>query len=364
MFKAIKWYFKTAFKIIRFLFRLFFGSEKAKQIKFNGNVVTDTNFVILNKAFAKDATTAYYKSRSFEYADVPTFEALDEHYAKDINKAYYCSEYREGQNYYLTKRQVILELKNADPTSFTSLENGYARDKANAWFEGVNFNVKDTTSLLSINRQFARDKFQAYLNLTPVSGSHGPTFEVIDGNFAKDENNVYYYGYTGDGASRICVLPYKPGRFRILDDRYSCDDIQVFFLGFKLAGSDPATFKILEEDYAKDQLAVFFREQKIEIADPGTFEVFPENGLYGHDHQYAKDKARIYMDTTPMPEADIDSFKILGENYACDSKNVYYKTRIVKGADPRSFRVYGHDVGNADSEDSRRKFHKGIKVLS
>jgi hypothetical protein len=54
----------------------------------------------------------------------------------------------------------------------------------------------------------------------------------------------------------------------------------------------------------------------------------------------------------------------LGENYASDSKHVFYKTTIVKGASPDSFKVYPHDVGDTDAEDATNKYHEEIKVKS
>lgn len=155
VFKFIKWLLKTLFWIIGGLIKAILGlDQEAHEIKFNGEVITDKNFVILNKSFAKDSTTAYYKDYSFSYADVPTFEALDEHYAKDKDRAYYCDEYREGQNYYLTKKQRILTVQNPDIPTFISLGNGYAKDKTNAYYQGVAFKVKQVSSLVCINSYF------------------------------------------------------------------------------------------------------------------------------------------------------------------------------------------------------------------
>lgn len=361
LFKFAKWIFKTIFLIIgAILFKC--NSDEKEKIRFNGKVITDENFIVLNDQFAKDSANAYYKSRSFSYADVPTFIALDDHYAKDKNKAYYCDEYREGQNYYLTKKQTILEVKNADPASFVSLKNGYAKDNKNAWFQGLPFEVKNVSTLISINYQFAKDDVLAYLNQQPVNRSDGKSFEIIDGNFAKDTSNIYYYGYIVNGESNICILPCDRQSFQILDSRYSRDNIHVFFLGFRLKNAHPETFQILDEDYSKDKGNVYFQERKIAGGDAETFEVFKENGLYGHDVNYAKDKHFVYMDDKKMKGLDITSFRVLGENYACDNQHVFYKTGIVKDADPATYNVYPHDMGDADSEDKSNKYHEGTRV--
>jgi len=365
-FTIIKWLFKTAFLIVGSfpVFRCGSSEEENTPVKFQGKVITDKDFIVLNDQFAKDSTTAYYKSRSFQYADIPTFEAVDDHYAKDKNKVYYCDEYREGQNYYLTKKQTILEIKSADPATFTSLGNGYAKDYKHAWLAGNSFDVKNVKSLTGINGYFVKDNISAYLNLKPIAGSHGKSFELIDQHFAKDNASIYYYGYTGEGQHNICILPCDRNTFEILDYRYSKDNQKVFFLGFTLKGADVASFELLEEDYSRDKNAVYFQSRKITNADPASFVVYEENGMFGHDFNYARDKSFVYMDDVQVTAADVKTFKVLGENYGSDYKHVFYKNKIVKGADPQSFNVYPHDFGDADAEDSTSKFHEGVKVTN
>lgn len=361
IFKFSKWVFKTIYLIIgSLLFKC--NTDEKEKVTFNGKVTTDKNFIVLNNQFAKDSANAYYKSRSFSFADVPTFEALDDHYAKDKNKAYYCDEYREGQNYYMTKSQTIVEVKNVDPASFVSLNYGYAKDTKSAWFQGLSFEVKEVSSLVSINYYFAKDDVLAYLNLRPINGSDGKTFTITDQNFAKDSLHIYYYGYTGEGQSNICIIPCERQTFQILDYRYSRDNNHVFFLGFRLKDAQPQTFQILDEEYSKDKNNVYFQERKIDRADPETFVVFMENGMYGHDVNYSKDKHYVFMDDKKIENADVSSFMVLGENYARDKQHVFYKSKIVKNADPASYKVYPHDMRDADSEDRSYKYHEGTKL--
>ena len=366
MLKLFKWFIKTVLLLtgILPLTRCSSGyKQKNGKITFNGKEITDKNFIILNDVFAKDSTTVWYKGYPFMYADIGTFEAVDDHYAKDKDKVYYCDEYREGQNYYLTKRQTILELKRALPASFISLNHGYAKDSLHAYFKGALFNVKDVKSLTSIDNHFAKDDVQAYLNLQPIAGSDGKTFEITDRNFAKDTAHIYYYGYTGEGRHNIAILPGDKGSFQVLDHQYSKDKTNVFFLGFTIKGADAPSWKILTEGYSKDKNAVYFKAKRIEGADATSFEVYKENGMYGHDVNYAKDNTSVYMDDKKLSAADATTFKVLGANYGSDSKKVFYKTMIVKDASPVSFKVYPHDFGNADAEDATSKFHEGKKVV-
>jgi hypothetical protein len=145
-FKVMKWIIKTILMILGVIpfSRCSSGyKEKDGKVTFNGKEIDSKGFVVLNRSFAKNDSTVYYKERAFEYANVATFIALDEHYAKDKDKAYYCDEYREGQNYYLTKKQTILTIENAIPASFESLQGDYARDGRQAYYKGIAFKVKD-----------------------------------------------------------------------------------------------------------------------------------------------------------------------------------------------------------------------------
>ncbi|MEJ7588759.1 MAG: DKNYY domain-containing protein [Ferruginibacter sp.] len=251
-------------------------SEKNGKILFNGREIKDKNFVVLSEEFAKDATTAYYKSHPFKYADVASFTAVDEHYAKDNNKVYYCDEYREGQQYYLTKRQTILEVNGALPGSFVCLKNGFSKDGVHAYFEGNPINVTDVATFVSIDPYFAKDDVHAYLHGKRIAGSNGKTFELTNRNYAKDTTHIYYYGFTSDGQHTIAILPCDKQSFEIIDDRYSKDKSKVFFLGFTLNDADGPSFSILSSGYAKDKLAVFFQSRKIAGAEPETFEVYKE----------------------------------------------------------------------------------------
>jgi hypothetical protein len=283
MLKFIKWLIKTMLLLTGILPFVKCSSgyrEKDGKIFFNGKEITNKSFIVLNDVFGKDSTTAYYKNYPFSYADVATFQAVDDHYAKDKNKVYYCDEYREGQNYYLTKRQTIDEVKNAQPASFTGIGYGYAKDSLHAYFEGIAFKVKDISTLKSINPYFAKDDVQAYLNQKPIAGSDGKTFEITDNNYAKDTAHIYYYGYTGEKNYDIGVVPCNRQSFVILDYPYAKDNAAIFFAGKKINGVDEATFKMLGHAYSKDKQAVYIETKKIAGADAASFEVFKENDSF------------------------------------------------------------------------------------
>jgi hypothetical protein len=330
---------------------------------FNGEVITDKSFIVLSKEFGKDSTTAYYKSCPFRYADVATFEAVDEHYAKDKNKVYYCDEYREGQNYYLTKRQTILELNNVVPENFSSLGYGYGTDTKQAWFEGKAFAVNDIASLQSINHHFVKDEVQVYFDRLPLVGSDGKTFQVINGEYAKDTAHIYFYGFSGVKHPDVRRLLCDKETFEILSYPYSRDAAAVFYQGRQIKNAHAPSFKILEYGYASDKNAVYYETTKMEGASPVDFAPLEENDSVVNEFRYAKDGQSVFLEKKKIKGADVKTFKILGLGYSGDRHHIFYKTDIITGAIPESFKTYEHGYGDADAEDSQHHYLEGKVVI-
>lgn len=238
------------------------GYQKdGNKVLFNGKEVSK-NLQVLNKVFAKDDTTAYFKTYSIDGADITTFIALDEHYAKDKNTVYYCDEYRESQNYYLTKRSTITQITQAQPASFAILTDGYAKDNLRAYFEGIGFAVKDIETLAVINARFVKDQWQVYFEQKPIKGSDVQSFRILNRNYAQDTANAYYYGYPSEVNSGIHAIPCNSASFTLLDYPYSKDDASVFYVYGKMTGADAKTFSVLKNGFSKDQKSVFFESKK------------------------------------------------------------------------------------------------------
>lgn len=365
MFRLIKWVIKTILVLTGILpfSRCSSGyKDHDGKVAFDGREITDKNFIILSDEFAKDSTTVYYKESSITDADVATFQAIDANYSKDKNHVYFCDYYREGQNYYLTKKNVIKKVAEALPTSFVGLEWGYAKDSKQAFFQGMPFKVKDVESLKSLTTYLVKDDVQAYYSCKPVVGSDGKSFELINNAYAKDKNHIYLYGNVNEIISTPIILPCDIATFEALEYPYSKDKASVFYADKKLIGMDAATFELLGSSYSKSKEVVYFTNLKIVGADVASFNIFKENEEFIQDIEYAKDKNSIFCADKKLSQANVSTFKVLGQNYGSDNQHVFYKTKIVKGAEPNSFKVYPHDVGNADSDDVKNKYHQGIKV--
>jgi hypothetical protein len=88
-----------------------------------------------------------------------------------------CGEtFRESQDYFTTKKSRVIVVKGADPTTFRYMKSEYARDKAQVYFEGVLFPVKDVDTFELLDYVFARDRVSGYYHQRPVPGSDGASF--------------------------------------------------------------------------------------------------------------------------------------------------------------------------------------------
>ncbi len=370
LFKSVGFFFTVIFKVFKFilmltgimsLIRCSSGYKKeGDKVFFDGKEV-GKDFKVLNDVFAKDDSAAYFKHSSIAGADIATFTALDMNYAKDKNAVYYCDEFREGVNYYLTKRSTITHVEFAEPASFMSMGNGYtgyAKDNRRGYFQGVGFPVQDVASLEIIEAGFLKDKQKVYYNQTAIKGSDPKSFRVLNLNYAQDAAQVYFFSHE----EGVEVMPCNSQTFVLLDYPYSKDATAVFYVNAVMHDVDAKTFSILGNNFSKDKQQVFFEDKKIIGADASTFMVSPEYAATTQELYFAKDNAHFFWKDTKVNGADAASFKAIDFAYATDGSHIFFKTVLIKDADPNSFKVYPHGVGDADAEDKNNKFAEGKKV--
>lgn len=338
--------------------------EKGGKVTFNGEEIADKSFVVLNDVFGKTDTNAYYKRSIIPDADIATFTGLDKHYAKDKFVVYYCDEEREGQNYYLTKHNVINRVKGAEPATFSVMDEGYegyAKDGKQAYFKGKGFEVKDVATLSVISARFVKDKYQVYFDQSLVKGADAGSFRVLNDCYARDTDRIYYFGHPGDLYKGIHEIPCQAASFTILDYPYSKDANAVFYLYTRIKNADAASFSIIGNNFSRDKDHVYSGANVLAGADAATFMIPPHDGT-ADDMNYSKDKYHVYWKDKGFPVADVAAFAPLKLDYATDGRDVYHKSRIVKGADPATFKVYDHGYGEADAEDTKGKYLKGVKL--
>lgn len=113
-------------------------------------------------------------------------------------------------------------------------------------------------------------------------------------------------------------------------DTYKIKDNIVYYKD-SIMMADPKTFEYLSCHYGKDKNVAFRGKVPIEDSHPETFEII--------DWQWQKDKYKYYNKGVPMINVDYDSFEILIANYSKDKFHVFYYDKIIKNADPSTFKV-------------------------
>jgi len=125
---------------------------------------------------------------------------------------------------------------------------------------------------------------------------------------------------------------------------WTTDDRHVYSLGRRIR-ADRASFRMLNDVFARDRSTVFAALGPLREADAESFEIVStwhddEIRMY---HSYAKDRANVFFHSGMgkprlMKGADPSSFRWLGMDYGADAKRVYLSGYLVEGADPATFR--------------------------
>ena len=167
------------------------------------------------------------------------------------------------------------------------------------------------------------------------------TYKCLNKTYALDVNHAYYWDEILEGAN--------PSTFKVLGHHYATDMHHVWYNSIMIEGADPATFAVQDDDIsdlahealshlAHDAHDYYRRGQPLNVANMGSFRLIDDN--------WALDSLQVYYisiyeseEKKAVPVGDYRTFKALNTFYAVDSKYVYYKNNIVEGADPASFAV-------------------------
>lgn len=192
--------------------------------------------------------------------DAASFVALSEEYTKDKNKVYY--------KWISPGRFWVVELSDADPTTFGVLDFNLAKDSKRVW------------------------KFDRVIDAADPA-----TVTVVHPRWVwKDRNRVYYQG--------VVIADADPATFRHLGQGFYRDAKRVYWCTDPLPGADPESFKTFGDDvpYAHDRHRVWSGKTVLEGVDAKTFD-------HLHAHVY-KDAKRVYVGTEALEVlgADAGSF--------------------------------------------------------
>jgi hypothetical protein len=212
-------------------------------------------FVACNQGYKVDGHRVFYDHWNegtgshheliFE-ADSRSFETLDHpNYAKDKNFAYY-------------KGKII---RGADTRSFRSILDYYAVDDYGAFYKDKKIKGADGKTFQVIEKgPYARDKFDYYYNSCKMNVSDLPTFQILDESWSKDKQFCFIQAMS----DTVFRYPLRESySFELLDGGYAKDKYQVYFFGVIVKEADPSTFKVSGVGKAKDKNHCFIREEII-----------------------------------------------------------------------------------------------------
>ncbi len=202
-----------------------------------------------------------------------------------------------------------------------------------------------------------------------VTGVDVSTFRIIPDNsgeagnsslFAVDKANVYYGGY------RIAGSDGKT--FTLLDGAFAKDKNQCYYRNEIIPGADPATFRIMSGDFSADKHNIYKNTALLD-SDNSIFETFDSSAIihtantvcmfgsvvpvpagakftFIKYNYYAIDE-QVYFHDTPLEDAVPDNFTPINDFTAVTPSHVFYREKIIDQADPVSYRVldapYGKD---------------------
>jgi uncharacterized protein (UPF0333 family) len=146
----------------------------------------------------------------------------------------------------------------------------------------------------------------------------------------------------------------------VLNQYYKKDADQVYFNNVPIKGADSKKFVILNGKYANDGRDFNYLGGAIvsELDDP-TWDVSSYEILSSKSASYARDKNHYYFNGVSITNAaSSSSFYVMNDNYAKDTRQVYYRFGIVNGADPLSF-VLASSQAVYDAQDKNHKYLNG-----
>ena len=339
---------------------------------------------------SKDKNSVFIGNQKLKGVSSKGFEVLNDSldFVKDYKNVYYLDRESDG----ITYKVKVLDTKGVDIPSFEFLGdsyNKYYRDKNNIYL----LNDRD-------------DK----MKLEKLAGANLKTFEIMDGNFARDDKNLYIFEYKVDGidpktfeALNYEMIKDKNGvyfleniseenenseiktrklnlkgldlrSFKKVDDSdyYFKDKNSIYYEDsgnlYKIENADLKTFKDLDYNFAKDKNNIYYKNKKLDGIDAASFEklefnfIKDKNRLYKIDEDEEKNEIKLI----PINEkVNLENFEEIGGNYYKDDKNLYYlgenEFKKIEGADPTSFK-YDNENYTFIAKDKNNVYFEGEKV--
>ena len=377
--------------------------------------IDKATFQEIDAVYAKDKNGVYvWENRGWkklEGIDPVTFEIINisgsaRQYLKDKNGIYSIIYSMDGDS-----DKLVLENLPYDPQTYEVINQLYSKDKNNIYYSDRKIIGVDLPTFQRIDEYiYSKDKNNIYFRGKKISGADKDTFEKIDEyNYSKDKNNIYYNGKKIEGVDKNTFeLTYD---FKsVVNGYYSKDKNNVYYGNKKLKGIDVKTFKkinkLVDNFLIEDKNGFYIVEKDGSIAPIDGKEVDIENlsqlaigtNLYhdkdsmyfvkNHKLVKIKDAPKVdpynlstyndkyinkydvvyYLDTDEgafkkLEKAESHQFSAYGDTeYAKGRRNVYFKGKVLTGADYASFDMkYNHEKDVYEIKD-KNKVYETVKA--
>ena len=377
--------------------------------------IDKATFQEIDASYSKDKNGVYVIEnriwKKLEGLDPVTFEIINisgsaRRYLKDKNGIYSIIYSMDGDS-----DKLVLEKLPYDPQTYEVINQLYSKDKNNIYYSDRKIIGVDLPTFQRIDENiYSKDKNNIYFRGKKISGADKDTFEKIDKyNYSKDKNNIYYNDKKIEGVDKNTFeLTYDFGS--VVNEYYSKDKNNVYYENKKLKGIDVKTFKkisrLVDNFLIEDKNGFYIVEEDGSVAPIDSKEVDIENlsqlaiktNLYhdkdsmyfvkNHKLVKIKDAPKVdpynlstyndkyinkydvvyYLDTDEgafkkLEKAESHEFRAYGDTeYAKGKKNVYFKGKVLAGADYASFDMkYNHEKDVYEIKD-KNKVYETVKA--
>ena len=244
---------------------------------------------------------------------------------------------------------------------------GYFIKNKAVYLDGKRIKGADADSFTYFDKKgfYSKDKKHVYYNCKKIKNADAATFQPLAGDdtdsYWHDKNNAYHKWNLiaeADGAT-----------FVYAGQDYTFDKDNVFFENQLLKEADRATFEPLKEYIGRDCKNIFARSTLVKnVKDFASFELITIS-----EEVFGKDKDQIYAirysppyPLLPFPNADLETFEIVGDYYAKDKNQVYYysyhidEIMVLEGADAKNFTLFFDPIQGTDATDGERFYKAGV----
>ena len=310
--------------------------------------------------------------------DTRTFEILERGYAKDATSVFYKNEKIEGVN---PKNFSLLSIGNDEGEHARETQHYYT-DGQKIYLSGKVLEGLDSTTFENVCRNIIRDKDTVYqiteggVTLLTTDSEH---FECFGWpwTYLKDQENVWYFDEEiikipdADASSFEAFGTYFSHYLSQEVSYHSARDKNSgYFIGQKVEGVDGKTFQHWRDYITYDKNGVYFQDEKIDFIERDSFDPLQysylkdKDNVYYYDHyyhefatknplviakeadtttfealqfEYGRDKYSGFYEGKKIPESDGKTFEVVDTQHSKDKNHVYKYREILEGVDPETF---------------------------